>query len=328
MTVYVNNITINTGEYFSRDFYLDNIDGTPLNLVGYAASSYIRKHPESLTPTAKFNVGFIDRDNGRIRVSLASTVTTEIKPGRYVYDVLFTDNTTKKSIVIEGNVLATEDISGGCIKTSYLYSGFGVIPESDGISNLNNVTSITINDIEDYGVVHLGVNGNCSQLTNTVALLQNAVNLEKINNYIRLGGVVWFNTEWFNGSPSGVGCANRANTNTILTLLGTEIRQEADSPIVGNLTRSNETGVVLSGFPDVLYCNATATFTGGTLVYGFTGNDFFNNPVTNARLVVYEKIGNGILYVSGDTNTWDDGTYAQKLPNEFYSALRNLVLYG
>ena len=78
----------------------------------------------------------------------------------------------------------------------------------------------------------------------------------------------------------------------------------------------------------MLYCNATATFTGGTVVYEFTGNDYLGNPVNNARLVVYEKIGNGILYVSGDTNTWDDGTYAQKLPDEFYSALRNLVLYG
>jgi hypothetical protein len=115
MAVYVNNITINTGEYFSRDFYLDNVDGTPSNLVGYAASSYIRKHPESLNPTAKFNLSFVDRNNGRIRVSLASTVTAEIKPGRYVYDVLFVDNTSKKSIVIEGNVLATDDISTDCL---------------------------------------------------------------------------------------------------------------------------------------------------------------------------------------------------------------------
>jgi len=328
MAVYVNNITINTGEYFSRDFYLDNVDGTPLNLVGYAASSYIRKHPESLTPTAKFNVGFIDRTNGRIRVSLASTVTAEIKPGRYVYDVLFTDTENKKNIVIEGNVLATEDISDQCVKTSYLYSEFGVIPETDGISCLNNVNSITINDIEDYGVVHLGVNCNCSQLTATVELLENESNLQRMLNYIRLGGVVWFNTEWFNGAPSGVGCANRTNTNRILTLLGTEIRQEADSGIVGNLTRSNEPGVVASGFPSLLYCNATATFTGGTVVYGYTGNDYLGNAVNNARLVVYEKIGQGILYVSGDTNTWDDATYAQKLPDEFYNALRNLVLYG
>lgn len=148
----------------------------------------------------------------------------------------------------------------------------------------------------------------------------------KIDSYIRQGGVVWFNTEWFNGSGSGVGCANRANTNAILTLLGTEIRQEADSPIVGNLTRSNEPSVTASGFPSVLYCNATATFTGGTLVYGFTGTDYFGNPVNNARLVVYEKIGNGILYVSGDTNTWDNNVYNAGLPNPFYDVLRALVL--
>jgi hypothetical protein len=328
MAVYVNNITINTGEYFSRDFYLDNIDGTPLNLVGYAASSYIRKHPESLSPTAKFNVGFVDRNNGRIRVSLASSITKEIKPGRYVYDVLFTDTENKKSIVIEGNILATDDISTGCqfVKTEYLYSGFGVIPESDGINCLNNVTSITVNDVDDYGVVHLGTNCNCSQLTDTITLLQNSNNLEKIINYIKAGGVVWFNTEWFNGAGSGVGCANRANTNTILTLLGSEIRQEADSPIVGNLARSDEPSVISSGFPSVLYCNATATFTGGTLVYGYTGLDFFGNQVNNARLVVYEKIGYGILYVSGDVNTWDQGPYSLRLPNEYYNALRALVL--
>ena len=59
MAVYVNNITLNTGEYFSRDFYLDNIDGTPLDLTGYTAASQMRKHPESVKQTADFNVGFM-----------------------------------------------------------------------------------------------------------------------------------------------------------------------------------------------------------------------------------------------------------------------------
>ena len=111
MAVYVNNITINTGEYFSRDFYLDNIDGTPLNLVGYAGSSYIRKHPESLTTTAKFNLSFIDRANGQIRVSLASTITADIKPGRYVYDFLITENAGGITRVVEGSVLVREGVT-------------------------------------------------------------------------------------------------------------------------------------------------------------------------------------------------------------------------
>ena len=153
MAVYVNNITINTGEYFSRDFYLDNIDGTPLNLVGYAGSSYIRKHPESLNPTAKFNLSFVDRANGRIRVSLASSITADIKPGRYVYDVLFVDNTTKKSIVIEGNILATEDISDKCVQTVYTYKWGAITNTTGGDQSLRANTGIleaTINTLGEY----------------------------------------------------------------------------------------------------------------------------------------------------------------------------------
>ena len=107
MAVYVNNITINTGEYFSKDFYLDNIDGSSLNLAGYAASSYVRKHPASLNTSAKFDVGFVDRDNGQIRLSLSSDDTALMKPGRYVYDVLTTvgvGSTAVKTIIIEGSV--------------------------------------------------------------------------------------------------------------------------------------------------------------------------------------------------------------------------------
>jgi hypothetical protein len=315
MAVYVNNITINTGEYFSRDFYLDNVDGTPLNLVGYAASSYIRKHPESLNPTAKFNVGFIDRANGRIRVSLASTVTKTIKPGRYVYDVLFVDNTSKKSIVIEGNVLATEDISTGCqfIKTEYLYSQVGVIPEG----TTSATPQITVNDVEDYGVVHMGVNFNeCSQFASGISptriLLDNSTTRQQIIDYIELGGVVWLNVEWWNGSPSGSGCSNRTNINTMLALLGTEIRAVNDVGFVGTATRSTNSIVVNSGFPATQSNNASVIFSGGTPVY-LGGTDV---------ITAYEKIGNGILYVSGDSNTFNGPSY----PSSYYDALRALVL--
>lgn len=315
MAVYVNNITINTGEYFSRDFYLDNIDGTPLNLVGYAGSSYIRKHPESLNPTAKFNLGFIDRANGRIRVSLASTITASIKPGRYVYDVLFVDNTTKKSIVIEGNVLATEDISTGCIKTSYLYEQTGVIPE--GITSAG--PQITVEQINDYGVVHMGVNfAECSQFASgssaTRNLLDNTATRNEILSYLQLGGVVWLNVEWWNGSPSGSGCSNKTNINAMLTLLGTEIRAANDVAFVGTATRSNQPSVINSNFPTTQNNNASVIFSGGTPVY-LGGSDV---------ITTYEKIGNGVLYVSGDSNTFSGPTY----PSTYYSALRNLVLYG
>ena len=52
MAVYVNNFTIETGAHFSRDFYLDNSDGTSLDLTGYTAKCHLRKHPSSINPTA------------------------------------------------------------------------------------------------------------------------------------------------------------------------------------------------------------------------------------------------------------------------------------
>lgn len=472
MAVYVNNITINTGEYFSRDFYLDSIDGTPLDLTGYTAASQMRKHPESVKQTADFNVGFIDRANGRIRVSLATTTTRLIKPGRYVWDVMFTEeqgpssnagvwstleannsgsyrgfthiawssfmntyaysrvpqsgllssdsdpygvktdsyvvnfpytgayqieaaadnvgtvtinNTTfnavnyndtnvgvgsislekgnhtvtltqqntksstdnftenpvglavsityiggtapgKKSIVIEGNVLATEDISDVCVKTQYTYDRLGVIVEAPALDQLDgsnpDVTghdNIGINDITDYGVVHMGVNFNqCSTFdiggSVTRDLLEDASSLEKINQYIQSGGVVWFNFEWWNGSPGERACSDKANINAMLTLLGTEIRASVDQGFVGNADRSTEPSVVASEFPLTENHDASVIFTGGTPVYTIESG--------NKVLSTYEKIGNGILFVQGDSNIFSGPAY----PETYYNALRALVL--
>ena len=309
MAVYVNNITLNTGEYFSRDFYLDNIDGTPLDLTGYTAASQMRKHPESVKQTADFNVGFIDRANGRIRVSLATTTTRLVKPGRYVWDVMFTDSSNKKSIVIEGNVLATQDITPSCVVTVYANDEVGIINESGS-------GGISLSNINDYGVVHIGVNFNeCSKFiagsSTTRDMLEDAAQRQQLIDYMSMGGVVWLNVEWWNGSANGDGCSNRDNINAMLTLLGTEIRANIDSTTQGS-TRSTETSVINSNFPATQSQNASVVFTGGTPVF-VDGTDI---------ITTYEKIGQGILYVSGDSNTFSGPSY----PENYYNALRALVL--
>ena len=309
MAVYVNNITLNTGEYFSRDFYLDNIDGTPLDLTGYTAASQMRKHPESVKQTADFNVGFIDRANGRIRVSLATTTTRLVKPGRYVWDVMFTDSSNKKSIVIEGNVLATPDITPSCVVTVYANDEVGIINESGS-------GGISLSNINDYGVVHIGVNFNeCSKFiagsSTTRDMLEDAAQRQRLIDYMSMGGVVWLNVEWWNGSANGDGCSNRDNINAMLTLLGTEIRTNSDSTTQGS-ARSTETSVINSNFPATQSQNASVVFTGGTPVF-VDGTDI---------ITTYEKIGNGILYVSGDSNTFSGPSY----PENYYNALRSLVL--
>jgi hypothetical protein len=309
MAVYVNNLTINTGEYFSRDFYLDNIDGTSLNLTSYTGQSQIRKHPESLNPTATFNLGFVDRTNGRIRISLASTVTAEIKPGRYVYDVLFTDNTTKKSIVIEGNILATEDISTSCLFVKYDYEyQYGAI-ETDLQEVGGNTIPTIIDNLSDYGVVIFGYHDRCGSLLDLVNNLNNAEYIAKINQYLSIGGVVWYRHEW--GGAGG--CGNQTQGNQILALLGTAIRVD------NTFNDGTPANRVLSNtlFPATIAHSRTDSInlsSGGTAIYNLEGFG-----VT----VAYERVGNGIIFVNADVN----GDFADP-SSTLYTAIRDLVITG
>ncbi len=113
MSVYVRNLVIDTNDDFSEIFVLEQTSGLPVNLTGFGASCFMRKSAESFSHVG-FGVSFIDRPNGKIRISMASTVTTTIKPGRYVYDVLLVRPNASKTIGVEGNVLVRAGISTGC----------------------------------------------------------------------------------------------------------------------------------------------------------------------------------------------------------------------
>ena len=311
MSVYVNNITINTGEHFSRDFYLDNVDGTPLNLDGYTAASQIRKHPESVNATKNFNVGFIDRANGRIRISLNSGDTADIKPGRYVWDIMFTDNTGKKSIAIEGSVLATEDITPQCVKTSYTNETVGAISEDGshdgGIGS--ELTQITIDQINEYGVVAFGhYSPDCLDLPNLTTRFQDSTYMEKIQSYLATGGVVLYIGEYG-------GCGSTAEHNTRLGLLGTSMR-------LIDITTGDSTNATLQ-LTNSAAASFPATWThsvvgqiqlnSGTAIYGLN-----QSTVT----IAYEKVGNGAIVVVADSNG------SSKTPQSHYNGLRELIIHG
>jgi len=70
----------------------------------------MRKHSKSSTATT-FNVGITSAAEGKIALGLASTITSALKEGRYVYDILLTTPTNMKSIVVEGMVLVRVGIT-------------------------------------------------------------------------------------------------------------------------------------------------------------------------------------------------------------------------
>jgi hypothetical protein len=183
------------------------------------------------------------------------------------------------------------------------------------VAPLNNIIrETTLDNIDNYGVFRMGLEQACGNLSDIIALLQNNTTLTKVLNYINGGGVLWLNSEWVGG-----GCANHPNTNTILNLLGSSIDIIGDSGTIGNMQRSNVQEVIDAEFPEILYHNASGIFSGGVPIYQYNGKNTF----------VYERIGNGILTVSADINTYTNNPnnpYTLLPPQELYRAFRNLVL--
>jgi hypothetical protein len=73
-----------------------------INIASSSFASQLRRSPFSTNATANLVCTVVDGSNGILQISLASGNTHNIKAGRYVYDVVMTDNTGLKTRVLEG----------------------------------------------------------------------------------------------------------------------------------------------------------------------------------------------------------------------------------
>ena len=104
------NLVLDQGVDFEATFTVRNEDSSALNLTGYTGEAKIKKHPAA-TKYNSFIVTFPNRDNGQIKVALASTATTAIEGGRYVYDLVLTSPNAYKTRPIQGNVLVIPGVT-------------------------------------------------------------------------------------------------------------------------------------------------------------------------------------------------------------------------
>ena len=108
--VYVNNITVDSGEDFSQDFTLYETGGKLVDLTNYTAKGQLRKHADSNTAIT-FQVEYIDRVKGKIALNIPRWTTSLLKSGRYVYDVMVTKPNGTKEMVLEGTALVRPGVS-------------------------------------------------------------------------------------------------------------------------------------------------------------------------------------------------------------------------
>lgn len=109
-SVYVRNIIIPTNTDFSFTYNLKDFSNNPINLTGYTGASVLKKSPVSLNASAVFSVSFPNRANGQVQISLGSSLTTSLRPGRYSYDVLLNSG-TQYIRVVEGTALVTAGVT-------------------------------------------------------------------------------------------------------------------------------------------------------------------------------------------------------------------------
>lgn len=100
----VKNLYIDQGSDFSAQITIYDDNNSPWNLTGYTGAAKIRKSYYS-TNYVNFTVSFnAVRTTGIVILELSASQTSIMEQGRYLYDVVLSDSSGKKTRVIEGIV--------------------------------------------------------------------------------------------------------------------------------------------------------------------------------------------------------------------------------
>ena len=103
-------LTIESGANFNTVLDLKDAAGGILNLAGYEVAAQLRKSYYSSTAT-DFTMTITDASAGQITMAMSPTVTANVTPGRYVYDVLITSDSGVKTRIIEGIVTVLPSVT-------------------------------------------------------------------------------------------------------------------------------------------------------------------------------------------------------------------------
>ena len=103
-------LTIDQGATFNTVITVNDGTGVGQNLVGYVARSQMRKSYYSSSKNS-FNVTVSTPNIGEITMAMTAANTANLTPGRYVYDIVTSDEYEVKNRIIEGMVLLREGVT-------------------------------------------------------------------------------------------------------------------------------------------------------------------------------------------------------------------------
>lgn len=100
------NIVIDQGTDFEATIDVVDAEDNVYNLTDYTVASQMRKNYAAASPAATFTCAH-NSSGGQITLSLPKSVTVDLEPGRYLYDVEMTSPADDTTRVIEGIVTVT-----------------------------------------------------------------------------------------------------------------------------------------------------------------------------------------------------------------------------
>jgi hypothetical protein len=106
--VVAENFNLQQGEDFEYTFTLKNSDQTLKDISSYSSSAYLAKYAGDAT-SYPFTVG-ITTSTSKIKISMASTITATLDPGRYYYNVFTVDGSSVKRKEREGSIIVNASV--------------------------------------------------------------------------------------------------------------------------------------------------------------------------------------------------------------------------
>ena len=111
MAVFSTNLIIYKHTDFEQTFVLeDGLSNSAKDLTGFTCTCRMQR-TLNLGSLTGFTVTFVNRLNGKVRISLTSTQTANIEDGKYFYELMLTDPNNVSERVIEGIVLVKHPVT-------------------------------------------------------------------------------------------------------------------------------------------------------------------------------------------------------------------------
>lgn len=113
MAIYISNLTVHTGTDFTQTFVFESeASNSALDISNYTGSGQIKKY-DSSSKAAEFTLDLSQGSTGRLTITMNAATTTNIKPGRYFYDIRLTSDVGKVEKLVEGTLIVKQSVTRG-----------------------------------------------------------------------------------------------------------------------------------------------------------------------------------------------------------------------